>query len=77
MTQSGGESIGYWVTIIFFVLVIIPTQFAVVYILFRYGIPAIFKSAWQQLRTPAAKRIFVAGMIVVVVAEVGLVIWIG
>jgi len=77
MTQSGGESIGYWVAIILIVVVMIPTQFAVVYILFRYGIPAIYKSAWQQLRTPAAKRWFVASMIVLMVAEVGLVVWIG
>jgi hypothetical protein len=77
MTQTGGGSIGYWVAIILIVVVMIPTQFAVVYILFRYGIPAIFKSTWQQLRTPAAKRWFVASMIVLVIAEVGLVIWIG
>ena len=77
MTQTGGGSIGYWVAIILIVVVMIPTQFAVVYILFRYAIPAIFKSGWQQLRTPAAKRWFVASMIVLVIAEVGLVIWIG
>jgi hypothetical protein len=77
MTQTGGGSIGYWVTIIFFVLVIVPIQFATLSILFRYAYPTMLKSVWQQLRTPAAKRWFVASMIVLVVAEVALVIWIG
>ena len=77
MTQTGGESIGYWVTIVFFVLVIVPIQFATLYILFRYAYPTMLKFVWQQLRTPAAKRWFVVSMFVLVIAELGLVIWIG
>ena len=76
MTPTGG-GFGFWATIILIAFVMIPTQFAVVYILFRYAIPAMWKAQWQQLRSPAAKRWFVGSMIVLVIAEVALVVWIG
>jgi hypothetical protein len=71
------DGVGTWVAIIFMALVMVPAQLAVVYILFRFAIPAMLKSGWQQQRSPMAKRLFVAVMIAVAVAEVALVVWIG
>jgi hypothetical protein len=71
------QGFGSWVAITFMALVMIPAELAVIYILFRFALPAILKSGWQQQRSPMAKRLFVAVMIVVVVAEVALVVWIG
>lgn len=62
--------------ILFAVFLLIPMQFAVLYILWR-AFPGAIKSMLQQLPTPRARRLAVVVTAVVIVAEVVVVVLVG
>jgi hypothetical protein len=72
----GHSNTGDIIFILFAVFLLIPMQFAVLYILGR-AFPGAIKSILQQLPTPKARRMAVVVTTVVIVAEIVVIVLLG